>query len=94
MTLGCVFPADQSDFLAGHLFDVQVRHEVHAPVNVQTFKRSNVTFENETSTRRFLFQSDLWLENVCQSHTQWCVAPQETEDDDSLDYDGPSLGKT
>ncbi|KAL9012691.1 MAG: hypothetical protein Q9173_002557 [Seirophora scorigena] len=30
-TLGCVFPPDQTDFLAGQLFDIRV--EVHAPVN-------------------------------------------------------------
>lgn len=29
--MGCVFPPDQSDFLAGQLFDIRV--EVHAPVN-------------------------------------------------------------
>ncbi len=30
-TLGCVFPPDQQDFLAGQFFDIRV--EVHAPVN-------------------------------------------------------------
>ncbi|KAL0954934.1 hypothetical protein HGRIS_003867 [Hohenbuehelia grisea] len=30
-TLGCVFPPDQTDFLAGAYFDIRV--EVHAPVN-------------------------------------------------------------
>ncbi|KAH9481356.1 Alkaline phosphatase H [Psilocybe cubensis] len=30
-TLGCVFPPDQTDFLAGQLFDIRL--EVHAPVN-------------------------------------------------------------
>lgn len=30
-TLGCIFPPDQTDFLAGQLFDVRL--EVHAPVN-------------------------------------------------------------
>ncbi|EMC96313.1 hypothetical protein BAUCODRAFT_470316 [Baudoinia panamericana UAMH 10762] len=30
-TLGCVFPPDQQDFLAGQLFDIRL--EVHAPVN-------------------------------------------------------------
>jgi len=29
--LGCVFPPDQADFLAGQYFDIRV--EVHAPVN-------------------------------------------------------------
>lgn len=29
--LGCVFPPDQTDFLAGQYFDIRV--EVHAPVN-------------------------------------------------------------
>ncbi|KAI4213194.1 MAG: hypothetical protein LQ351_004140 [Letrouitia transgressa] len=30
-TFGCVFPPDQTDFLAGQLFDIRV--EIHAPVN-------------------------------------------------------------
>ncbi|KAF8149998.1 alkaline-phosphatase-like protein [Crassisporium funariophilum] len=30
-TLGCVFPPDRTDFLAGQLFDIRL--EVHAPVN-------------------------------------------------------------
>ncbi|KAL8960310.1 MAG: hypothetical protein Q9193_002964, partial [Seirophora villosa] len=30
-TFGCVFPPDQTDFLAGQLFDIRL--EVHAPVN-------------------------------------------------------------
>ena len=30
-TLGCIFPPDQTDFLAGQLFDIRL--EVHAPVN-------------------------------------------------------------
>jgi len=30
-TLGCILPPDQTDFLAGQLFDVRL--EVHAPVN-------------------------------------------------------------
>lgn len=30
-TLGCVFPPDQTDFLAGQFFDIRL--EVHAPVN-------------------------------------------------------------
>lgn len=30
-TLGCVFPPDQTDFLAGQYFDIRL--EVHAPVN-------------------------------------------------------------
>ena len=30
-TLGCVFPPDQQDFLAGQYFDIRL--EVHAPVN-------------------------------------------------------------
>lgn len=30
-TLGCVFPPDQQDFLAGQYFDIRV--EVHAPIN-------------------------------------------------------------
>lgn len=30
-TLGCVFPPDQQDFLAGQFFDIRL--EVHAPVN-------------------------------------------------------------
>ncbi|KAF6755465.1 alkaline-phosphatase-like protein [Ephemerocybe angulata] len=30
-TLGCIFPPDQTDFLAGQLFDLRL--EVHAPVN-------------------------------------------------------------
>ncbi|KAF2741225.1 alkaline phosphatase-like protein [Polyplosphaeria fusca] len=30
-TLGCVFPPDQADFLAGQFFDIRL--EVHAPVN-------------------------------------------------------------
>lgn len=29
--LGCVFPPDQTEFLAGQLFDIRL--EVHAPVN-------------------------------------------------------------
>ena len=30
-TLGCIFPPDQQDFLAGQFFDIRL--EVHAPVN-------------------------------------------------------------
>jgi hypothetical protein len=30
-SLGCVFPPDQTDFLAGQYFDIRL--EVHAPVN-------------------------------------------------------------
>ena len=30
-SLGCVFPPDQQDFLAGQYFDIRL--EVHAPVN-------------------------------------------------------------
>ena len=30
-TLGCVFPPDQAEFLAGAYFDIRL--EVHAPVN-------------------------------------------------------------
>ena len=30
-TLGCIFPPDQTDFLAGQLFDIRL--EIHAPVN-------------------------------------------------------------
>ena len=30
-TLGCIFPPDQQDFLAGQYFDIRL--EVHAPVN-------------------------------------------------------------
>ena len=30
-TLGCIFPPDQADFLAGQLFDIRL--EVHAPVD-------------------------------------------------------------
>lgn len=30
-TLGCVFPPDQTDFLAGQYFDIRL--EVHAPIN-------------------------------------------------------------
>lgn len=30
-TLGCIFPPDQVDFLAGQYFDIRL--EVHAPVN-------------------------------------------------------------
>ena len=30
-TLGCILPPDQTDFLAGQLFDIRL--EIHAPVN-------------------------------------------------------------
>jgi hypothetical protein len=30
-TLGCIFPPDQQDFLAGQFFDIRL--EIHAPVN-------------------------------------------------------------
>lgn len=30
-SLGCIFPPDQTDFLAGQFFDIRL--EVHAPVN-------------------------------------------------------------
>lgn len=43
-TLGCIFPPDQTDFLAGQLFDIRL--EVHAPLNGT--EASNNGVPNET----------------------------------------------
>jgi len=44
--LGCVFPPDQTDFLAGQLFDVRL--EVHAPVNGSEASNNGVPDEKFT----------------------------------------------
>jgi len=51
-TLGCVFPPDQTDFLAGQLFDIRL--EVHAPVNGSEASNNGVPDENF----KFCIQSD------------------------------------
>ena len=43
-TLGCIFPPDQTDFLAGQLFDIRL--EIHAPLNGT--EASNNGVPNET----------------------------------------------
>ena len=45
-TLGCVFPPDQTDFLAGQLFDIRL--EVHAPVNGSEASNDGVPDEKFT----------------------------------------------
>lgn len=45
-TLGCVFPPDQTDFLAGQLFDIRL--EVHAPVNGSEASNNGVPDEKFT----------------------------------------------
>lgn len=47
-TLGCVFPPDQAEFLAGQLFDIRL--EVHAPVNGSEASRGGVADEGFTFT--------------------------------------------
>lgn len=42
-SLGCIFPPDQTDFLAGQLFDIRV--EVHAPVNGSEMSNGGVPDE-------------------------------------------------
>ncbi|KAL8677284.1 MAG: hypothetical protein Q9186_006271 [Xanthomendoza sp. 1 TL-2023] len=54
-TLGCVFPPDQTDFLAGQYFDIRL--EVHAPVNGseatgKTTPDTNFTFTITKQGRR------------------------------------------
>ncbi|KAL8926326.1 MAG: hypothetical protein Q9172_001835 [Xanthocarpia lactea] len=54
-TLGCVFPPDQTDFLAGQYFDIRL--EVHAPVNGseatgKTTPDTNFTFTIAQQGRR------------------------------------------
>lgn len=51
-TLGCVFPPDQTDFLAGQLFDIRL--EVHAPVNGSEASNNGVPDEKF----KFCIQSD------------------------------------
>lgn len=41
--LGCVFPPDQTEFLAGQLFDIRL--EVHAPVNGSEASKDGVADE-------------------------------------------------
>lgn len=43
-TLGCILPPDQTDFLAGQLFDIRL--EVHAPVNGSESSNNGVPDEN------------------------------------------------
>ncbi|RXW18530.1 hypothetical protein EST38_g7321 [Candolleomyces aberdarensis] len=45
-TLGCIFPPDQTDFLAGQLFDIRL--EVHAPVNGSEASNGGVPDEKFT----------------------------------------------
>ncbi|KAF8968118.1 alkaline-phosphatase-like protein [Flammula alnicola] len=45
-TLGCVFPPDQTDFLAGQLFDIRL--EVHAPLNGTEASKGGVPDEKFT----------------------------------------------
>lgn len=47
-TLGCVFPPDQQDFLAGQYFDIRL--EVHAPVNGSEAYANGVPDENFSLT--------------------------------------------
>jgi len=42
-TLGCVLPPDQTEFLAGQLFDIRL--EVHAPLNGTEASRNGVPDE-------------------------------------------------
>jgi hypothetical protein len=44
--LGCIFPPDQVDFLAGQLFDIRL--EVHAPVNGSEAFNGGVADQNFT----------------------------------------------
>lgn len=46
-TLGCVFPPDQTEYLAGQLFDIRL--EVHAPVN------GTEAFNNGVPDEKFSF---------------------------------------
>jgi hypothetical protein len=46
-TLGCIFPPDQADFLAGQAFDIRL--EVHAPVN------GSEAYNNGVPDERFTF---------------------------------------
>jgi len=43
-TLGCILPPDQTDFLAGQLFDIRL--EIHAPVNGSEASNNGVPDEN------------------------------------------------
>ena len=43
-TLGCILPPDQTEFLAGQLFDIRL--EVHAPVNGSEASNNGVPDEN------------------------------------------------
>lgn len=46
--LGCIFPPDQAEFLAGARFDIRL--EVHAPVNGSEAYNNGVPDENFTFT--------------------------------------------
>jgi hypothetical protein len=56
-TLGCVFPPDQADFLAGQAFDIRL--EVHAPVNGSEAFNSGVPDKGFTFTISFQGQNPL-----------------------------------
>ncbi|CAA7266859.1 unnamed protein product [Cyclocybe aegerita] len=61
-SLGCVFPPDQTDFLAGQLFDIRL--EIHAPVNGSEASNGGVPDENFT----FCIQSG---KGACQDVTKY-----------------------
>jgi len=46
--VGCVFPPDQTDFLAGQFFDIRL--EVHAPINGSEASHGGVPDTNFTLT--------------------------------------------
>ncbi|KAF9004006.1 alkaline-phosphatase-like protein [Cyathus striatus] len=62
-TLGCVFPPDQTDFLAGQLFDIRL--EVHAPVN------GSEAINNGVPDEKFLFCIQKGAKGKCEDVTKF-----------------------
>jgi hypothetical protein len=76
-TLGCVFPPDQTDFLAGQLFDIRL--EVHAPVNGSEATNGGLPDERFT----FCIQSD---KGSCTDVTKFFDVPDPALEKWSFSY--------
>lgn len=77
-SLGCVFPPDQTDFLAGQYFDIRL--EVHAPVN------GSESFNGGVPDEKFTFCIQTGTHGDCKDAAKFFSVKEPTLEKWSFSY--------